>query len=99
MHELVFRNKWVALIWALSMLGTAAMFAGEDGAQKVVAEATHGTAQSPQNAVEPPVTAPADESLVEETDEFSEDEAADPEAEASPRVKRQPALQEPATEN
>lgn len=75
MHELIFRNKWIALIWALSMLGSAALFAGQDGAQDKLANVTQNAAPPAPNEAELAAEPTVEDNLVDDPEEVSEDQA------------------------
>lgn len=103
MYQFLFRNRWLALVWVLSMLGLVATFFAKDGGQQKLEAAAKqiGEARALEARVAASEPAPApvatemaeEESLIDQTTGFDPDPEASS-APAKPAATPRPADQE-----
>ena len=77
MFKLLFSNRWLALIWVASMLGSVALFVGKDGAAEQLGQTVKHVQQTQHELVtdEAPVAEPAPEEPIAPPSEAGEPNA------------------------
>ena len=69
MQKLIFRNRWIALVWALGLLMSTVAFFGEGGGSEQLDQAATQIRAKRQPAEPAPVASPVDEGWDEDAEE------------------------------